>query len=74
MRRRRDRKKEEKEAMIAIMSLSETDDDQFGLMDGKIETMDGKIETMDLLSPEVEEVSVFTATKSLRTLGKRSAI
>ena len=63
----------EKEAMITITNLNETDDDQFGLMDGKIETMGGKIETMDLLSPEVEEFSVFTATKSLRTLGKRSA-
>ena len=56
----------EKEAMITITNLNETDDDQFGLMDGKIETM-------DLLSPEAEEFSVFTATKSLRTLGRRSA-
>ena len=56
----------EKEAMITITNLNETDDDQFGLMDGKIETM-------DLLSPKEEEFSAFTATKSLRTRGRRSA-
>ena len=52
--------------MMTIENLEETDDNQYGLMDGKIETM-------DLLSPKEEEFSAFTATKSLRTLGRRSA-
>ena len=48
--------------MIAIKNLKETDEDQYGRMDG----------SMHIISQEVE-VSVSTATKSLRTLGKRSA-
>ena len=51
---------------MTIVNTEETDDDQYGLMDGKIEMM-------NLIDPEKEEVSDFTAAKSLRTLGRRSA-